>query len=77
MTDDSRAPIELLRSCWQPDDLHSATRLSALVASGQLLRVRRGVYVEAAAWVRSPSWVRAEIALAAMARRLPGALFCR
>ncbi|GAA1143359.1 hypothetical protein [Nesterenkonia lutea] len=71
------APIQLIRSCWQPNDLHSATRLSALVASGHCLRVRRGVYVAASDWIRSPPWVRAEIAIAAMATRLPESLFCR
>ncbi|MGJ9371590.1 hypothetical protein [Nesterenkonia sp. CF4.4] len=71
------APIRLIRSAWQPDDLHSATRLSAQVAAAELLRVRRGIYVDAAAWVRSPPWIRAQIAVAAMAHRRPNSLFCR
>ncbi|MCH8561282.1 hypothetical protein [Nesterenkonia sp. DZ6] len=70
-------PIRLIRSAWQTDDLHSATRLSALVASAALLRVRRGVYVDAAAWITSPPWIRAQIAVAAMAHRRPNSLFCR
>ncbi|KUG57880.1 hypothetical protein [Nesterenkonia jeotgali] len=74
---DTPSPIQLIRSAWQPDDLHSATRLSALVAAAQLLRVRRGIYIDAATWVRSPPWVRAQIAVAAMAHRLPNSLFCR
>ncbi|PRZ18818.1 hypothetical protein [Nesterenkonia sandarakina] len=70
-------PIRLIRSAWQPDDLHSATRLSARVAAAELLRVRRGIYVDADAWVSSPPWIRAQIAVAAMAHRRPNSLFCR
>lgn len=70
-------PFQLIRSAWQPDDLHSATRLSARVAAAELLRVRRGIYLDAEAWMSSPPWVRAQIVVAAMAHRRPGSLFCR
>lgn len=70
-------PLRLIQSAWQPDDLHSATRLSALVAAAELLRVRRGIYVDAAAWMGAPPSIRAQIAVAAMAHRRPNSLFCR
>lgn len=59
------------------DEPSAAHELSAAVDAGQLVRIRRGVYLEAAAWLRSPPWERHLIAAAAQAAAHPETVFCR
>ncbi|NDK32411.1 hypothetical protein [Nesterenkonia haasae] len=70
------ARIELLRAERQPDGSHTSERLVELLRRGQLLRLRRGIYVPAQQWVEAPPWTRYEITIAGVAMsRAP--LFCR
>ena len=70
-----KSPLLLARA----DDAgpSSAHALSAAVDAGRLVRVRRGVYLETAAWLRSPPWERHVIAAAAQAAAHPETIFCR
>lgn len=61
----------------QPDGLHSGTRYTYALRQGRLLRVRHGCYVAAEDWLRSPPWIRYDIALAAAASSGSAPLFCR
>lgn len=71
------APVELIRAASHDDGYHSSDQLAGRVHRGELLRVRRGVYVEAASWLQAPGWRRHEIATAAEALKDEFALFCR
>lgn len=73
----SRTQIRLLRSGLQDDGLHSGSRLAYQLQQGRLLRVRRGVYIEAQEWITAPAWTRFDIAIAATALAGPLPLFCR
>lgn len=73
----STTQIRLLRSGLQDDGLHSGSRLAYHLQQGRLLRVRRGVYVEAEAWITAPAWTRYDVAVAAAALAGPTPLFCR
>ncbi|GAA1137316.1 hypothetical protein [Nesterenkonia lutea] len=52
-------------------------RLSALVDAGELLRIRRGVYLHASTWLETPPWDRHLIAAAAVNLLAPLTHFCR
>lgn len=52
-------------------------RLSAMVNAGQLLRVRRGIYIEASSWLQTAPWDRHLIAAAAVNLQAPQTHFCR
>lgn len=71
------AQITLIRSQELPDGTHSSTRLKNAVNAGQMLRLRRGIYVSTAVWLAAPSWERqlAVIGATAMTRTEP--IFCR
>lgn len=71
------APVELIRAAAHDDGYHSSDQLAGRVHRGELLRVRRGVYIDAAAWLQAPGWRRHEIAIAAEALKDDFALFCR
>lgn len=51
--------------------------LSALVDSGQLLRIRRGIYIEPSSWLQTAPWDRHLIAAAAVNLQAPHTHFCR
>ncbi|GGE58988.1 hypothetical protein GCM10011401_02120 [Nesterenkonia cremea] len=55
----------------------STTWLSAAVARGELLRLRRGIFVDAAAWQAAPPWIRHRAEVAAAGLAVPHALLCR
>lgn len=71
------AQITLIRSHELPDGTHSSTRLKNAVNAGQMLRLRRGIYVRTAEWLAAPPWERqlAVIGATAMTRTAP--VFCR
>lgn len=52
-------------------------RLSAMVDGGQLLRLRRGIYIDPASWLRTVPWDRHLIVAAAVALHAPQSRFCR
>ncbi|WP_218220387.1 type IV toxin-antitoxin system AbiEi family antitoxin domain-containing protein [Nesterenkonia sp. Act20] len=52
-------------------------RLSALVDAGELLRIRRGVYLHPSTWLQSAPWDRHLIAAAAVHLLAPQTHFCR
>lgn len=52
-------------------------RLSALVDAGELLRIRRGIYLHPSTWFESPPWDRHLIAAAAVHLLAPETHFCR
>lgn len=69
-------PVELLKAERQADGSHTSERLTEMLRRGEVLRVRRGIYVPAQAWVEAPPWTQYEITVAAVAiSRAP--LFCR
>ncbi|GAA4834840.1 hypothetical protein GCM10023354_13160 [Garicola koreensis] len=76
-TTSQTASVQLLRAQAHDDGFHSSDQLADRVHRGELLRVRRGVYIDAAAWLQAPTWRRHEIATAAEALKDDFALFCR
>lgn len=66
-----------VRAQSRPDGSHESVELSAAVARGELLRIRRGVYFDAEAWLTLPPWDRHLVATAATALHHPAAVFCR
>lgn len=75
--DTTRASEPLLISGAQIDGTHSAGVLSARVGRGQLLRLRRGVYVPSEIWFRGQPWDRYRLMIAAVAVQSRDPLFCR
>lgn len=71
------ADIRLHRAQLQPDGSHSSTPLRAAVQRGRMLRVRRGVYADASAWITAMPSRRHLISAAAEACGLGHAVFCR
>lgn len=71
------APVPLFQARRQPDGAHSSRQLSRDVDRGDMLRIRHGVYVPAAAWTQAPPWHRHQMAMAATAVRDPRLIFCR
>lgn len=67
----------LIRATLQPDGAHSSELLSAQVHRGLALRIRRGIYVDASAWICAPPWQRHRMAVAATAMRTPSTVVCR
>lgn len=55
----------------------SHTWLNAAAARGELLRLRRGIFVEAAAWETAPPWTRHRAEVAAAGLCDSAALLCR
>lgn len=78
-TSTRRRPVDapLIRARARPDGSHESVELSAAVARGELLRIRRGVYFDAQAWLALPPWDRHLVATAATALHHPGAVFSR
>ncbi|WP_150462265.1 hypothetical protein [Nesterenkonia ebinurensis] len=68
--------IQIITASLQDDGAHSSNQLAPKVKAGQLLRVRRGVYVEATSWIRAQPWTRHRIAVAATAAA-SDPVFCR
>lgn len=68
--------IEFFRGALREDGVHSSERLVEQLRRGEVLRVRRGIYVPAKDWAEAAPWVRYEIVVsaAAMSRSL---IFCR
>jgi very-short-patch-repair endonuclease len=56
---------------------NAADRLRNRVNSGELVRVRRGCYIAASAWLRSPPWERHLIATVAAGLSGETEIFCR
>lgn len=70
--------VELLRASTDGDGSYSSDWLTDQVHRGVLLRLRRGVYVDAQSWLKAPRWRRYEFTAAGEA--LTGGsppLFCR
>lgn len=56
--------------------MHSSDKLLRQLRQGQLLRIRRGIYLSARSWAEAQPWIRYQIAICAAATaRNP--LFCR
>lgn len=68
---------QLLIAGFREDGSHSGCAYSRAVAQGRLLRLRRGVYVPTAAWIRSEPSDRHKLATAATALQLDEPVFCR
>lgn len=58
-------------------DDSTADRLRNQVNSAKLVRVRRGCFLAAPAWLRSPPWERHLITCLAVGMTTPGVIFCR
>ncbi|RJN31911.1 hypothetical protein D3250_07305 [Nesterenkonia natronophila] len=56
---------------------NAADRLRNRVNSAELVRVRRGCYIDASAWLRSPPWERHLIAAVAAGLSRETEIFCR
>ncbi|MDS2173953.1 hypothetical protein Q7C18_14695 [Nesterenkonia sp. CL21] len=68
-------PLHLARPT--PDGLHTGTDLSYGVRTGDMLRLRRGVYVPAQEWLDAAPWERPVLMIAATALADPETVFCR
>ena len=68
--------VDLIRSSLQENGVHSSAHLIGRISRGEMVRVRRGVYLPAQAWAEAPPWARYRIAIcaAAMTQDL---IFCR
>ncbi len=63
---------------WAGSDVEGiGRRLSALVDAGELLRIRRGIYLHPSTWLETASWDRLLIAAAAVHLLAPETHFCR
>ncbi|MGJ9425580.1 hypothetical protein ACHABX_07005 [Nesterenkonia halotolerans] len=71
------ARIELIRSGELPDGSHSGLRLKNEVNAGEVLRLRRGVYVRVSDWLNAPPWERHLAATAATQLTRAAPIFCR
>ncbi|MBE1515658.1 hypothetical protein [Nesterenkonia halotolerans] len=71
------ARIELIRSLELPDGSHSGLRLKNEVNAGEVLRLRRGVYVRVSDWLNAPPWERHLAATAATQLNRAAPIFCR
>lgn len=58
------------------DGVHTGARLSRQVDSGELIRLRRGVYVATRDWLEARPWERPALAVAATALVAPRTVFC-
>ena len=76
-TTSQASAVHLVRSEAHDDGSHSSDQLADRVHRGELLRLRRGVYLEAAVWLQAPGWRRHEVTAAAEAMKNDVALFCR
>lgn len=78
MRNTSRAAVRRLTRASPADDgAHTSQALTRAVDTGQLLRVRRGVYLEPSAWLLAPPWDRHLLATAAARLWDPETVFCR
>lgn len=68
---------ELLRATANDDEGFSSDWLADQVHRGVLLRLRRGVYVDAGVWLDAPRWRRYELVAAAESLMNGSPLFCR
>lgn len=73
----SNSTVELLRAAQYDDDADPSNRLADQVHRGVLLRLRRGVYVDAQSWLEAPRWRRFDLTVAAEAQAGASPLFCR
>lgn len=60
-----------------PDGSHMSRYLSREVELGHSLRLRRGIYTDAAAWSGAPPWEKHRMSTVATALVHPTAVFCR
>lgn len=60
-----------------PDGSHMSRYLSREVELGRSLRLRRGVYTDAATWGGAPPWKKHRMSTAATALVHPSSVFCR
>lgn len=78
MAEKHAPPIPLIRSTDDRDDgAPSSDRLVRALRAGEVLRLRRGVYVRSRDWLDAEPWTRYEYVVAAVALRRPSPLFCR
>lgn len=68
---------QLTRSRLMLDGRHSTTLLTAAVRRGEMLRLRRGVYVDVQDWCSAPPWERHLLITGAAALWHPESIFCR
>lgn len=71
------SPDPLLVANLQPDGAHSTSTYSKAMQRGQLLRLRRGVYIPTDIWLRSRPSQRYQLMLAAASLQLGSPVFCR
>lgn len=71
------SPPELLIGCRLEDGTHTANQLSRQVQRGTLLRLRRGIYFPALAWLTAHPSQRHQWAAAATAAQLGAPVLCR
>lgn len=69
--------MQLIRSRLQVDGTHSTSTLSQAVRRGEMLRLRRSVYVPASSWLQAYPWDRHLMTAAAHALWRPASVFCR
>lgn len=67
----SPEPLRFLTSERQPDGTHTSPALSRAVERGELLRLRRGIYLPAQQWRSASPWHRYLIAVSAHAQACP------
>lgn len=68
--------IEIIRSSRQESGVHTSERLAGRMRRGELLRIRRGLYIPARRWAEAPPWIKYHAAIAALATAR-NAIFCR
>ncbi|OSM43511.1 hypothetical protein BCY76_007710 [Nesterenkonia sp. PF2B19] len=77
MTTTPADPMRLIRSRLHVDGSHTTSSLSQAVRRGEMLRLRRSVYVPASQWFQAYPWDRHLMAAAAHALWRPDSVFCR
>lgn len=77
MAETHSPPVPLIRSTADGDGAPSSDRLVRALHAGDVLRLRRGVYMRTRDWLDAEPWTRFEYVVAAVAMRTPAPLFCR
>lgn len=77
MVETHSPPARLIRSTDGDDGAPSSDRLVRALRAGEVLRLRRGIYVRTSDWLDAEPWTRYDYVVAAVALRTPSPLFCR